>query len=125
MASRAPVHQNLKPETSCQHSTFGGAPSEFDFFDLPVKQQDETLVDAEMYTSTLTLKSFIWAQAVWAVERHGGSPGDGEAVPLAGGSLKLWEWRGGAVSRWAAGMHLHVTTLHQSANNRIRYVWKW
>lgn len=59
MASRAPVHQNLKPETSCQHSTFGGAPSEFDFFDLPVKQQDETLVDAEMYTSTLTLKSFI------------------------------------------------------------------
>ncbi len=52
MAARSPVHQSL-PKTFCQHNTFGGAPSVFDFFDLPIKQQGKRSVDAKVYTSTL------------------------------------------------------------------------
>lgn len=45
---------DLKSITSCQHNTFGGAPSVFDFFDLPIKQRGERLVDAKVYKSVLS-----------------------------------------------------------------------
>lgn len=58
-----------------------------DFLDLFIKQQGSNwfmprcthphLVGVHI---TATLKSFNLAQTMWTVEKHGSSPGDGEAV---------------------------------------------
>lgn len=119
MAARSPVHQSL-PKTSGQHSTFGGVPSVFDFFDSLIKQQGS---DWSMPRCTSTLGGpahHCNSEILQRSPGHVGCRGMWQeswrwwSCLLAEGDLNTrarqqqravrgWE----AGSRWAAGTHLH------------------
>lgn len=100
-------------------------------FDFPIKQQALHLhlhlhLRLVGLNITVTLRAFILAQDLCAVERRGGSPGEGGGAVYwheedfntgARQQLRAVRERRGGGSRWAAGMHLYANcrTIYNDA----------